>query len=324
MAETRLNMKQVLLTAIVTCLFTIVAGVATYFLTTQKATLFYSVSSGPTLSAQGQHRRIFSISVSNPGRKDVSDVSATIEFKQGSIEEVSYEKSTGVSVTETKGTQNYVLKAQSLNPDEHFSIALLAAVPSPEFKPDIAVRGKGVSGTTKDQGKKEEPIILYLLSGAIAAFLGLLTSISPLMRRILGRTAVPSLARAFVRTGSAVGPFDRNELVAYILGLCSLFEHSRRIRFSPSETSFRGAADYIVSEAIAAPEEERPKFCLALKCMLLIKRINEESIHVISGALKKLSGAEDDDVKQLRDSAIDPDSEPLKLRDTIADLIAKN
>ncbi len=321
MSEARLNIKQVLLTAGITCVFTVIAGYTTYLITTEEANLTYAVTSGPSLSLQGAHKRIFSVEVTNGGRKEVVDVSATMAFKGGVIEEASFAAQPGVQLIEDKKRSSYLLTAPMLNPREHFSVSLLASSPSPDFFPEIAVRGRGVNASVIDTAGKDSKPILYLIVGSIAAFLGLLTSVSPIARKVLGSVTVTYFARPFSSFATAVGPFDRNELVAYILGLCSLQDYSRQIRFSPSEISFRGAADYMALEGLGASEEGRRRFVTALKCMLLIDRINEDSVQVISSALKKLSGLSDDSVKTLREKAIDSDLEPVRLREVIADLV---
>ncbi len=322
MADTRLNIKQILLTAVITCGFTVVAGVVTYFITTKQASLSYSVVSGPTLSIQGSHKRIFSVNITNSGRKEVLDGAMTMNFSQGRMEEVSYQASPGVALTEDKKPSAYSLTASLLNPEEHFSVSVLASIPSPDYSPVIAVRGRGVVGTSKEGSKSsQQEQLIFILVGSAAALAGLLTSVSPFFRRLLGRTSIPTLAGAFVASGQSVGPFDRNELVAYILGLCSLRSHSHQIRFAPSEISYRGAADYIVSEAIAAANEDQKKLTTALKSMLLIASINEDSVQVIASALKSLASINDESINTLRKRAINPDTQPVRLREAIAELI---
>lgn len=320
MADTKLNLKQVLLTAAITCIFTVIAGVITYVVTTDRPELTYSIASGPTLSFQGTHKRIFAIEIVNLGRREIADATATIDIKAGKIEEVAYDASPGLALVPDRQSTSYGLRAGTLNPGERFSISVLATIPSPEFVPVIGVRGRGTTGTMKKISAREGKAVVYLAVGSMATMLGAVTSLSPTFRRILGNSPSSAVARAFMRSASAVGPFERNELVAYILGSCGLKELSLMVRFAPSETSFRGAADCIVSQSIGARDEERQKSVTALKCMLLVKRINSDSVDVIAAALRQLGGVSEDEINALRENAVDEDMAPVQFREQIVSL----
>ncbi len=320
MSESRLNIKQVLLTAVITCVFAVVAGVGTYILTTKEAELTYSLSSGPALSAEGIHKKIFLIEINNSGRKEVSDVIASVKVANGNIVEASREMALGIQATENRTQNEYSLNCKSLNPKEKVSISILAEVPTPEYTPIFSVRGKGVTGEEKYQSSKVKSPLAFLLAGVVAGLLGFITSANPFIRKILKFTPVPLFARAFFRSGSMVGPFERNELVAYILGVCSLKEQSDRIRFSPSEISYRGATDYLANEAVAASPNERSKFMSALKCFLLIKKINPASLDVIKSTLKLLVQVNDAEIDKIQKQAVHEDVDPVKLRNRIANL----
>ena len=322
MSETKLSLRQILFTSVITLVFTIVAGYITYLLTNKQPNLSYSITSSPTLPTQGIFRRIFSLEVVNSGRKEVVNASAIIQIKNGKIEEIAYENSPGLIITEDRQSNSYLIKAATLNPKEKISVSVFATVPTSDFTPLIAVRGKGITGSLKKESennsKKE---IVYILVGSIAALLGIITSISPLTRKLIGTTSFPRIASAFLRSRNNVGPFERNELVAYILGSCLLKELSLMIRFAPSEITFRGAADFIASESLTADENNIQNYAMALKCMLLIEKINQESVNIIAAALKKISGTTDSEIKTLRDDAIDDDIAALALREKIIGLI---
>jgi len=318
MPETRINLKQIFITAAITCIFTIAAAFIADFITTKQANLSYTVASGPPLQLQGSYKRIFSVSVQNNGRKEVLDAYASIEVRAGTIEEASYSASADMELNEKREDTRYKLIAPIINPKENFSISLLVSTISPEFSPQITVRGRGVTGSLRSSASGGKFEILYLIAGAVAALLGLISSMSPMVRRISAFTSASSRNPIFIPSASTMGPFNRNELIAYILGLCSLNEHSRLIRFAPSEITYRGASDYVVSEALASQSAERNKYITALKCMLLLANISEDSIMVIVSALKSLENTSDDEIKTLRSRALNPQKDPVKLRESIA------
>lgn len=189
MSNRELNLKQILLTAVITCVVSIVAGVVIYLITTKNPKLSYSVTTGPTLSIQGEHKRILSVEVVNSGRRDIDDVAATIQIENGKIEEVTYETSPGLTLTEDRQESSYNLKAASLNPDEKLSISLLATLTDPEIIPVIAARGNGITGSLREDEKNKYFGTKYYVAGVVIGFVGLIATsalrLSPLLRKVL-------------------------------------------------------------------------------------------------------------------------------------------
>lgn len=291
MSETKLNWKQLFLTAVITCIFTIVAGLATYYFTTRSPNLVFSVSEGPVLPILGEYKQIHVLEVRNTGRREVLDVLAQVSIL-GRIDESSFQGSAGLKPVERKQPTTYEVEVPMLNPGEYFGLAIMVTVPTVSAKPLIAVRGVGVAGVQQDPGvpeNKKDEILPTVLVGALAAVSGIFISISPLLRRFLRTPGGGFLQEAFFSSGD-LGPFDRNEMVALILARCGLPRLGRMIRFAPSEVSFRGTSDLLFSEAISRPGADRKPYIKALKCMLLIGWMNEASRSVVEYSIRALEG----------------------------------
>lgn len=161
-----------------------------------------------------------------------------------------------------------------------------------------------------------------IAAGAAGATVGFLVSFNPLLRRLVGLDDEPLLGGA-ARTVQGVGPFDRNELVALVLGQAGLVEASRRVRFAPVELSYRGAADYVLSEGLAAEPSERRRYALALAGLYRYELISDDSLAVIRRAVLRLTDPPPVDLDSLRDETFDEWSAPIELRDAVDRLMAE-
>jgi hypothetical protein len=119
-----------------------------------------------------------------------------------------------------------------------------------------------------------------------------------------------------------VGPFRRNELLAFICGISGLSEHAREVRFAPSEISYRGGADYLILGGLSAEDQdEKLRFQVALQSLLLVGAIADESIDVIKSAIASLGGLDDAKCSEIRQHAVDEDDEPARLRKVLMEYI---
>jgi hypothetical protein len=211
----------------------------------------------------------------------------------------------------------------SLNPGEQIGASLMLSLADPAAVPTITVRGRGVNGQESGSKEPKKNELLFLVAGAIASVLGAIFSVTPIMRRIIGRSVPPSVfSHTFLSQEGRVGPFDRNELVAFICSLSGLTEHARQLRFAPSEISFRGAADYLISEALSAESSEtKQRFQMALQSMLLVGVISDDSIDVIENAITRLGGLDDAQCSNIRKHAVNQKDEPARLRKVLIDYI---
>lgn len=318
MSESKTQVAGTLLAAVVTGIFTVVAGLATYWFTTKEPALTYSVSSGPAIAGPTGTKRIYVIEVRNTGRKEVTQTLAEIRLSGSQFEEIATEISPGVKLSEQRKPETYTATADFLNPDEFFKVSLLLSGQTSGAEPTVAVRALGVPATLlspatpKRLGIKDLPVLAAAVIGAVAS---VLLTLNPFLRRFLRRPAV-----AAAIPGS---PLERNEVLAYICARCALEVESRELRFSNSELSYRGASDYLLLRAAKLPQRDRRPYTAALKCMLLIEAMSPRSKQTIRRAIQLLSPERFDgsELDTITKAAIDEGDEPNKLRDEVDRLV---
>jgi len=209
----------------------------------------------------------------------------------------------------------------------HLKLSVMVSIPQESIKPSVAIRGTGVTGVLETNQKGGPKTLLYLILGVMTGFIGLLVSSLPFFRRIT-KSSGPRMPweMIFVRP-QTIGPFERNELVAYMLGRCGLIEQSKLFRFSPSEISYRGTPDFLFVEGLKADETQWIRYFVALKCMVLVKQISPESLDVIKRSIRTLCrpGMEfsQAEFEKLRSKALQEDINPVELRNEIDTLVAR-
>lgn len=330
------NWKQVFVTVTLTAFFTVVAGLVTYYLTTKSLKLTYAVARGPAIESPAVARgpavespavfkTIYVFTVSNSGNTEVETVTFSTALPVGQIEEARLRTDLAMSSTESRSGNQYRVTLDTLNPGEEFSVALMISTPSEDDELEVGLRAKGVIGEKAEPRKSTgRDIALPIIVGSLATMLAVFTSVNPALRKIiLRRAGTPMLVKALSR-GSNVGPFRRNEIVAYVLAATGLFKEARQVRFAPSESSFQGASDFIASLA-NEDEAKRPKCSVALKGLLLIDNMWPESQKLIKRNLKMLEGEayDENSIEQISSEAIDVEDNPAELRDSIDQLIVR-
>lgn len=157
--------------------------------------------------------------------------------------------------------------------------------------------------------------------GAAGAAVGVLVSFNPLVRRLAGLSDEPLLGGAARRIQS-LGPFERNELVALALGEAGLAEAARRVRFSPVELSYRGAADFLLAEGLAADPAERRRYALALASLYCFDGMSDASLAIVRRAVLRLADPPPVDLDALAQRRYDEWTTPIELRDAMAGVSA--
>lgn len=305
--------KTAIITAVITGLFTVAAGVATYWITTKEPELAYSVVGGPTLAGTTGAKRIFVVEVRNSGRKEIAQTLVQLSLQGGELSEVASEASPGVKLIEEKGQRQVEIRADMLNPGDLVKVSFLTSLLSPDAEPKVVVRAPGVHATAESQkreglfGKGKPADLLALLASALGAVLSSFLILS--RSRIARKLGVPSI-------GSSI---DQSEVGAFVCGACGLFEESDRLRFGGSEISYRGIADYLRHRALRAPPEQRAQCSIALRALLLNESISSLSFSAIRAAIDAVGHEPIDNTEfdQIRSQAIDEGNDPVAWRERV-------
>jgi hypothetical protein len=305
-AERRWNIPRLLLTGVVTSVFTVAAGYLTDRLTTREPKLQYDLSEGPPLSSLGLTRRIYVVKVTNGGGREVEEPFIGISISGGILQDVSLARSLGFQVTETRDSSSYQVQAPFLNPKDTVAISFLTASVG-SSAPSVVVRGRGLRGQRREQsGTKSDEGIFAALTGAsvasLAAMAGLLRTKTRKQLHLVERPADRE---------------HRRNLIAYALGRAGLSELSAHVRYPNRDVAYREIADDLLL-GVRAGRVESERAVATLAAFLSTPWLNADSRAVIHRALGLLNAT-----PTLADTAaLHRDATPVELRDTMDEIIA--
>lgn len=301
-----------IITAVVTGFFTVLTGVATYWLTTKEPELAFSVVGGPTLSSATGSKRIFVVEVRNSGRKEIAQTLIQLSLQGGELSEVASEASPGVKLVEEKGQRQVEIRADMMNPGDLVKVSFLTSLLSADSEPNVVVRAPGVHAVAESQkrdglfGNGRLADLLALLAAAFGAVVSSFFFPRSKFARNLG---VPS-------SGLSI---DQSEVGAFVCGTCSLFEESDQLRFGGGHISYRGIADFLLHRALQVPHAERAKYSTALRALLLNKEISSLSSSAICAAINAVEheSIDETEYKQILGKAIYEGVEPVVWRESV-------
>jgi len=305
--------KTAVITAVLTGVFTILAGIVTFWFTTKEPALSYSVIAGPAVVSAGGTKRIYVVEVRNSGNKEVAQTLMQLVLKSGELTDVAAEATPGVKLTEEKTERQIDILADILNPGDTVKLSLLMSLVPPESEPKVTVRAPGVQGVA-DSSKRDGPFSLLKPSGLLALFAPALAAVMSSFL-LLSRSA---LGRKLGLKGIGAS-INQSELVAYICEICHLSEEAEHLRFGGGKTTYRGAADYLRHRAVIATEEEKGTYETALRSILLINNIAVHSVESIRWAIDSITQTKITDLefRALRKQAIDESSQPMLWREQV-------
>lgn len=299
------SVKIAWITAGLTGLFTIVASLATYWLTNKAPEMSYTLAGGPSFSTPEGVKRIFVLEINNSGSKEIKNTYVRLALPNGEFSEVAADATAGVVLTETKSKSTFELRADILNPSDTIKLSFLTAQQTDKTEPQITVRAPGLNATdASGKSKGSTSSYLFWAFTAIAVVAQLLSSF------VTGKYK----SNKSKNSGSRL---KNNELSAYIFGVCGL-----QSEISNISTSFRGVAD-LLGALSRRSEKYRVQALVALKAHFLVKHIHEASLAVFRYNIALLSDSpiSDDEYNEIRSKALDEGDDTVVWRSTCSDFI---
>ena len=283
-------------------------------ITAPKAEIEYRVLEGPPIPLQGEFKKTYVLNVRNTGSKEINSVVCVIRLNRGKIDEASHSETMGVKISEKRNGPEYVIEAQNLNPSETINLAVLYTVLSSDITPEVAVRGIGaVVKKAPEPNRNEQNVsILTVMIGVLAA------AIIPIwfirIRSVLG---------IGLAGGKSYDSGNRSENLQYIFGRLGLLDWFIAHARANDRISYRGVADNIAAQIDSVDADKRRTFLKAIKAILVIGNINENSRQVVKRAIRIIEKDKysDDEIKMIESMMVKGD--PIKLRDNIDQVLSK-
>lgn len=257
MEERAISWKQILFTALVTGVVTIVAGLILFRLQTKKPQeprLVYEVPYTRPFRGTDLNFAIYNVPILNPGTAYAPDVVGVIQVPSATLEELHITSAPSITYTHKIARDTLELHIPELNPDETILVSLLATSEADlPNSPDVWIRGTGVTGverTAYEVENERKPMtsqITAILSGLLASFsvVGSFFATSKILRKLRGEEARhPTMG-------------EQNKILVYLCSIHGLKEDADEYLSRPEGIiSFWSEADRFAALALGDPTTE--------------------------------------------------------------------
>lgn len=299
------SVKSALITAALTGAFTVIASLATYWITNKSPEMVYTLVGGPSFSTPEGAKQIFVLEVNNKGSKEIKNAFIQISLPSGELSEVAANATAGVKISETRNKSTFELNTDILNPEDTIKISLLTIQKNNGPAPLVVARAPGITATDiTDKSKKTS------LEKVVAAI-----TLAAIIAQLLSTFLASRYKKKQALTGTRI---SSRELSTFIFGACGLKNETPYIG-----PSYRSAADLLWALSTDS-EKSKTQAMVALKAHLLIDRITNSSLRVIKHYILKISGNSftEEEFQKIRAIALDERDDPVEWRIRIQKFIS--
>ncbi len=232
--------------------------------TEPKARLIYDITRGPLLKEGSDFKSIFAIQVNNAGKRPLSSIFASIRTKS-KIAALNTFDETGLSPLVDLEFSPPNISVKTLHQNESFTISLMLISPNEDMGIEIVLRSNEVLGEKFEQPSDKKGISSDLLS-AITTSLAVFFMVITVMIR-------------FRKGGSMPGMSYKQDTLFYIAAKLNLTNLVNSYGIKEGSLTYMRFGDMLLSQGYL--ENQKSKAILALKAMLLIEHISENSQKLI-------------------------------------------
>lgn len=277
MSDSQFNWKQILVSAFITAVFALIVGILLYNYQNSEPILSYTFYEGLPFEGDGGNIAIYSLVISNDGKKIIEDITANIEFSGGELEQIKVDNKDSININEIKNISTYSANILNMNPKERLKINFLVNEKNGQKEPSISIRGKGVKGL--DSATLAEKNKITFLGITIDIFDLLVAVLSAIIFAIiLFLTSKTNLKTEL--TDDYKQSAEQSEIFFYLANLHNLEEEKKYYSHINKKVSYWSEAD-----RISFSVENDNKDIIKKKKQLLIDLIDYASINYTSKAI---------------------------------------
>ena len=168
----KIEAKQVILYAIAPALIAGLFSVAPkiYEIAIEpKASLTYSVVTGPQIAIEGNQQQVVSVKVSNNGKRPLTLVNAELSVEGGTVETYTLTNTSGLNIQVGEAKGRITMTIPKVHPGENLSVSALLKTTQPTVFPKFVLRSDEVLGILEASTPKEGGFIKTIQSAGLAA-----------------------------------------------------------------------------------------------------------------------------------------------------------
>ena len=253
MDEKKINWQQILVTAVITGIITVISGVILFKIQEHEPKLTYSAIE--TIPFEGSNKvvGIYNVVLKNEGEKDLKDVVCVVKINKSQIDQYKVSVNPANIHSETQKDDTLTVKFAGLNPSEEATVSVLASSQSTLPKrPEVALRSVGLTGTEKSSNAKDgklKDLLVTVVGGVVATLLLFLLITGKRISSLFGSTAGSGLL-----SGKHSG--DQRNILAYLCSLFGLNDEEERYRSLNYKVEYWAESDKLAMSAIESKSSD--------------------------------------------------------------------
>lgn len=290
MEERRSNWKQVVITAIITAIITVGGGFLINYFQTSEPHLSYAIEDATPFEGLFENIAIYNVMLENDGNKIVDDVVCQLSFSSAEIQQSKLNLDPSITHNEIVSGNSYRLELLNLNPKESAAISVLVSSPRQlPSRPDISLRGKGVTGVEASEDGKNGINWVFMVISTIAVYVVL----SSILFTRKNRFSSKLLSFISEDIDESKHHDDQRQILSYICGINELNSEVERYLNMSSEASYWAESDRFAMLALENPNgEDAEKRKHVLEDLLKYTKITVKSEGIIHYNIARIAKAQ--------------------------------
>ena len=280
LSETRVNWRQVLVTALLTGTVTVCTGMVLFTLQQREPRLSYQVSDAVPFDSGSEKLAIYNVTLTSEGRRAAKDVRCQVDIGPALIAQSKVSADASLPYTSSNNGSVCTLTVPTINPNDTITVSILTRSFSvPATTPKVSLRADGVTGKPAD--RSTPPKWLQYLISLVAAFAGLMAG------------AVQLIARRRFGAKAGVHSDDQRKVLAYLFGIRGRTTEAEHYLRMTSDVSYWSEADYLAATALESKDNALiAATSQVLTDLLAYARVAPESVGIIHYNLARLAEAQ--------------------------------
>lgn len=211
--------------------------------------LVYSSTESLPFNGPNGDVSIYQVTISNDGKREVNEVACAVRIPAAKIQQYKVLANPLLNVAVSVASDSLNIQIPNLNPSESVQVSLLAVgAPGLPTRPQVAARGRGITGTEKRQTSETASGDTLSLASLVVA-----TSLA-----VFSTGFFMWLLRAKSASGSSFGSGDdQRQILAYICRVYGLRDLADQYSAQTHETTYWAEADRLGQIATDSGDGER-------------------------------------------------------------------
>lgn len=292
---------------------TVAARIIVPAFTEKSPDLVYRFEASPAILTNDTLQQIVLLNLGNRGDAQVNDITGAITYTRARVLQSSTASAEGLTLEESLVGGSYRVHIDDLNPTETVDVTLLVAHPAggEVVSPRISVRADGIVGRLQEAERDAADVwalvAIATLTTSLVAYGASYTAGALTRRRVtieVQAQHAASEAEGKAELSLEQRMTEKRHLLVEILQTAGLPTLAAEVAHAPAVPRYREVAERLKKYSAASSPATRDQATRALRGLLLIHPMVDESRDYIRDSLRALGAADEQELRHLYNLAV--------------------